>query len=164
MRHNGEKEDMFLDLVDRYKGVIVKVCYMYATRTSHFDDLYQEVLVNLWQGMDRFRGQSSPSTWIYRIAINTCITWHRRNGKHDAWMPIDDAPEPADDDSMERMSDLNDMYSLISGLDPIEKAIIMMWLDEKSYDEICEVTGFTRANVATRIHRIKDKLMKRENS
>ena len=77
-----DKEQRFIELTDAYKDVVAKVCYFYASPSAGFDDLYQEVLINLWQGMDSFRGEAKISTWIYRTAINTCITWHRRNNRH----------------------------------------------------------------------------------
>lgn len=131
---------------------------MYATDDDHFKDLYQEVLINLWQGIDRFRGDARLSTWIYRICINTCVTYFRRNHYHDETMSLDNIVEIPDGD-VSRLNDLKEMYRLISRLRKLDKAIILMWLDEKSYDEIAEVTGLTRNNVASRIHRIKAKLV-----
>lgn len=152
------KEQSFLDIIAQNQQLIYKVCYMYATDDDHFKDLYQEVLINLWQGIDRFRGDARLSTWIYRICINTCVTYFRRNHYHDETMSLDNIVEIPDGD-VSRLNDLKEMYRLISRLRKLDKAIILMWLDEKSYDEIAEVTGLTRNNVASRIHRIKAKLV-----
>lgn len=163
MKHTTEKEKHFLAVTDEYKEVIAKVCYMYSSPSVSFEDLYQEVLVNIWQGLDTFRGDAKLSTWIYRAAINTCITWYRRNGRHTGKGNVrleDIIVEPADSDGelATRLDNYRELYRLISLLNPIDKAIITLWLDEKPYDEIGKIMGLSQTNVAVRIHRIKDKL------
>lgn len=161
MDARDDKEKRFIALTDEYKEVVAKVCYFYMSPSASFDDLYQEVLINLWQGMDGFRGDAKLSTWIYRTAINTCITWHRRNARHSSGaVPIESLlAEPLDTaDGVSSLDDYRRLYSLISKLGGIEKAIITLWLDEKSYDEIAAITGISPGNVAVKLHRIKDKL------
>lgn len=132
---------------------------MYATDNDHFKDLYQEVLASLWQGLDSFRGDSKMSTWIYRTAINTCVTFFRRHKSHSQEnMSLDVVADMVGDDSSKQEM-LREMYRLISRLNKMDKALILMWLDERSYDEIAEVTGLTRNNVATRLRRIKQRLV-----
>ncbi len=146
-------------VVNDNRQMIYKVCYMYATDNDHFKDLYQEVLASLWQGLDSFRGESKMSTWIYRTAINTCVTFFRKHKSHGADTVTLEAVAdiPGDDNSRSDM--LKEMYRLISGLNKMDKALILMWLDERSYDEIAEVTGLSRNNVATRLRRIKQRLV-----
>ena len=154
----------FIDEVLHYDSVIRRICFMYSSNAMPFDDLYQETMVNLWRGFPAFRGESSLSTWVYRTTINSCITWYRRNRRHFGSAPLDDSIDSimaCNDDEHRR--DLADMYKLISQLDPLEKAIIMMWLDERSYDDIAEVTGLSHGAVATRLHRIRRKLSRSEN-
>jgi len=153
------KEQQFLDLIDRNKQLICKVCYMYATDSNHFNDLYQETLINIWQGIDRFRGDAQVSTWIYRTAINSCITFYRRNKVLANSGSIDDMADMIDDRS-DRPSQLREMYRLVSCLDKMDKALILLWLDEKTYDEISDITGISRNNVASRLRRIKARLIK----
>lgn len=159
-----EKEKEFLAVTDLYKEVIAKVCYLYSNPWASFDDLYQEVLINLWQGLDSFRGESKLSTWIYRTAINTCITWHRRNSRYTPRNTdrLDDMIlEPADcSDTAAAMEEYRELYRLISRLGAVDKTLITLWLDEKSYEEIAEITGMSQANVAVRLHRAKEKLSK----
>lgn len=158
MAPTDTKESRFLEITSQYKGVIAKVCALYAGQGALFDDLYQEVLANLWQGFDSFRGEAKISTWIYRAAINTCITWHRRNDKHTTSESLDTLtiePPEMTDDSNEQYRFL---LQLISKLGPLDKALITLWLDEKSYDEISLITGISSSNVAVRLHRIKSKL------
>ena len=157
----SEKESRFMAIVNDNRRMLCKVCYMYADSDEHFKDLYQEVLANLWQGLDSFRGDSRLSTWLYRTAINTCVTYFRHNGKHDRGkVGLDTLADTMSDDS-DRPAELRQMYRLIGGLDKMDKALILMWLDEKSYDEIAGVTGLPRNTVATRLHRIKYDLKSR---
>lgn len=149
---------LFLEIMRNHDALIYKVCYMYAEDEEHLRDLRQEVAANVWCGLDRFNGLSKVSTWVYRIALNTCITYFRRHGKHSAVSRLDDAAYVVADNSDERRAQLNMMYELIGRLGKIDKAIVMLWLDEHSYDEISEITGLTRSNVASRLHRIKHRL------
>ncbi|MBQ3606069.1 MAG: sigma-70 family RNA polymerase sigma factor [Muribaculaceae bacterium] len=157
MSHKSEKEQQFIAIIESNRQVIYKVCYMYAADDDHFKDLYQEVLINLWRGIDRFRGDAQLSTWIYRTSINTCVTYYRRNHKHDEALSLEGV-SVVDNDDGTRLQQIKEMYRLISRLDRMEKAIILLWLDEKSYDEISEITGLSRNNVASRLRRIKIKL------
>lgn len=164
MNRNDEATSRYLDLVERQRRVIYKVCYMYATSKDHLNDLYQEVLANIWQGLPKFRGESLESTWVYRIALNTCVSYFRRNDRHSGHLSMADIPDIADDsDSAEHLQQLKQMYRMIAELPALDKALIMMWLDEYSYDDIAEASGLTRANVASRLLRAKRKLMKRSN-
>lgn len=152
-------QERFLTLIDSCKGLISKVCYMYAVDSHHFKDLYQETLVNIWQGFDSFRGEACMSSWVYRITVNTCITCHRRNRVFANSVPLDgEVPGLACDD--ERMAHLKEMYRLVGCLNPVDKAIVLLWLDEKSYDEIAAVMGMSRNNVASKLRRIKERLVK----
>ena len=157
MGYKSEKEQQFIAIIENNRQVIYKVCYMYAADDDHFKDLYQEVLINLWRGIDRFRGDAQLSTWIYRTSINTCVTYYRRNHKHDEMLSLEGV-SVVDNDDGTRLQQIKELYRLISRLDRMEKAIILLWLDEKSYDEISEITGLSRNNVASRLRRIKIKL------
>ncbi len=158
-----DKERLFLEMIDSNRALISKVCYMYAVDRDHFKDLYQDALVNLWRGFDTFRGEAARSTWIYRVAINSCQTEYRHSRRSALNDNLDDHAELADQ-SVDRPSQLREMYRLISKLGRMDKALIMLWLDEKSYDEIAEITGLTRNNVATRLRRAKAKLVEAGDS
>lgn len=163
MAYQYDKEKRFAELIDDYKEVVAKVCYLYRSAHASFDDLYQEVLINLWQGLDSFRGEAKISTWIYRTALNTCITWYRRNSKFSSTTTLDElVSEPADSsaDSAAYLEEYRQLYNLISKLNPLDKALITLWLDDKPYDEIALITGLSQSNVGVRLHRIKDKLSK----
>ena len=145
--------------IDRIVG---KVCYLYAVDSDGFDDLYQEVLINLWRGFDGFEGRAKVSSWVYRVALNTCISYYRRNRRHTGRLPLTDSVGAADEDP-ERGERLRDLYALINRLDALEKAVVMLWLDELPYEEIAAITGLTRNNVASKLHRIKLKLREQAN-
>lgn len=154
----SEKESLLSEILTSYRPLLKKVCYMYATDEESFKDLYQETIINLWQGLDRFRGDAQISTWIYRIAFNTCVSYKRTLARQGEHVELDAAGNIAADDNS-RDDNLRMLYSLISRLNPVDKALIMMWLDEKSYEEMSDVIGLSKANVATRIHRIKSRLI-----
>lgn len=155
------REERFLDLVNSHKELVAKVCFLYSGPGAPAEDLYQEVMANIWEGLDSFRGEAKVSTWMYRMAINTCITWHRRNDRHSRErVSLEDLiSEPADmDSSAELVAGLRSLHALISCLNPVEKALISLWLEDKPYEEIAAIVGISKANVAVRIHRIKEKL------
>lgn len=155
---NDNKE--FIDMLLQNKRIIYKVCFMYAKDNDDINDLYQDVVLNLWKAFRNFRGHSNIGTWIYRIALNTCITGLRKKKNHD-YVPLNQDIDIRDD--CEHDDCLRQMYQLIHQLDQIDKMYIMLWLDEKSYDEIAEIVGVSRNNVAIRIYRIKEKLKKMSN-
>lgn len=157
-------EQQFRQILEEHRPLISRVCYMYAPDPDTYKDLYQEVLINLWQGFMRFRGECRLSTWIYRLALNSCLSFHRSVKRHhEGAVSIDSMTDIGGEDST-HASDLREMYRLISALNPFDKALIMLWLDEKPYDEIAEITGLSRPNVASRLHRIKARLVEMGNS
>lgn len=153
----------FEQLVERCDALIARICYMYASDSDHFADLRQETLIHLWKGFGKFRGESSESTWVYRTCLNTCISNYRSNRRHkEGAVSIDEVFDLADDESSrQRMEQLQLLYRLIDTLDPLDKALVMLWLDERTYDEIAEITGIGRNTIASRLHRIRHKLAKR---
>ena len=161
--HNA-RQQQFIDIIETNRPLISRICFMYAQDDDHFNDLYQEVLINLWQGIEHFEGRSKVSTWIYRTCINTCISCHRRSRRHtDGRNSLDAILElPADDTNTP--AHLKQMYDMIAMLNDFDKGLIMMWLDELSYDEISAITGLNRNNVASRLRRIKLKLIRQANS
>lgn len=158
--HLSQKEKTFNDIVKCNDRLIRKVCYMYADDIDHFRDLYQETLITLWQGLDKFKGRSKISTWIYRATINTCISSLRRTARHREGRRTLDAIIDIPSDDTQTTANLRRMYDMIASLRDMDKSIILMWLDELSYDEIAAITGLTRNNVASRLRRIKLQLIK----
>ncbi len=147
----------FEEFVRRHRRIIGKVCYLYAVDDADFDDLYQEVLVNLWQGLASFAGRAQASSWVYRVALNTCISQLRRHRRHRDARPLSEALACIDEEPAyrERLAELS---ALVARLDPVEKALLTLWLDELPYDQIAAITGLRRNTVASRLHRIRIKL------
>ncbi|MDE7473169.1 MAG: sigma-70 family RNA polymerase sigma factor [Muribaculaceae bacterium] len=162
MSNKSQRTLLFDIILSQYGPMVSKICYMYGCDDEQRKDLYQECMANVWQGLRTFRGDSKLSTWLYRTCINTCITSYRRNSVRST-VPLDNVAQVADDDD-HRGDKLRQMYNLISQLSPVDRAIIMMWLDEKNYDEIGDVTGMPRNTVASRIRRIKAKLIEQANA
>ena len=154
-------EREFASLIKEHSRIINKVSYFYATDKVPFDDLRQEIYLNIWTGLNQFRGESKMSTWIYRVAVNSALMVIRSTRSKIETVSLDfgllDVSSELDDAQKENLQTLN---ALISRLENIEKAIILLWLDEYSYDEIAETLGLNRNTVGTKLHRIKDKLSK----
>jgi len=155
-------EQEFITLVKQYERVIYKVCTFYVSETSPLEDLYQEIVLNLWKEYPNFRKESQTSTWLYRIALNTCITDLRRNAKHRQNVSLELSEHIIFEQDTQSV-EIQELYSLIYKLNRIERSIILLWLEEKSYQEIADVTGFSVANVATRLKRTKEKLKNMSN-
>ena len=154
-------EREFASLIKEHSRIINKVSYFYATDRMPFEDIRQEIYVNIWSGMNQFRGESKMSTWIYRVAVNSAMMAIRSSRSKIETVSLDfgllDVSSELDDIQKENLQTLN---TLISRLENIEKAIILLWLDEYSYDEIAETLGLNRNTVGTKLHRIKNKLSK----
>ena len=151
----------FASVIQEHSRIINKVCYFYATDRMPFDDLRQEIYVNIWLGLRQFKGESKISTWIYRIAVNTSLMALRssRSNIETVSLAITLQELSSEIDDAER-ENLETLRTLISQLEDMEKAIILLWLDEHTYDEIADTLGMKRNTVATKIRRIKDKLSK----
>ena len=151
-----EKE--FLEMIHEHKKIIYKVVSFYANEDSPFNDLYQEVVINLWKGFPTFRGDSKVSTWIYRIALNSCISSFRKEMLKPVRVELTwDIPD------YDNSEDIAELYNLIGRLGILERALVLLYLEEKSYQEISEITGLTITNVATKLSRIKNKLKEMSN-
>ena len=157
---NLDTERQYEKVIDSYGGLIAKICYYFSADPEEFKDLRQEVLLNIWKGWEKFRNDSKLSTWIYRVSFNTCVSYQRKERKAKDTISIDhviDLPGDQDSDLLERY---NAMHRLIRQLNFEDRAIILMWLDEKSYDEIAELMGINRNTLAVRLKRIKEKLVR----
>lgn len=158
------RKETFGIIMNQYSSLISRICFAYARNREDLDDLRQDVFINIWKGLSTYRRDCTESTWIYRIALNTCISFVRKRSLRVKTISVDemlaDVQESEEDDSLrERMAELHKAISILS---PIERAIITMRLDEHSYEKIAEVIGISRNNVAIRLHRIKSKLSKIE--
>ncbi len=148
-------EREFTELVRQHKATIYSVCYLFSKQPQEVDDLFQEVLINLWQGFESFEGRSELRTWVWRVSLNTCLTAERKlkrkNEKLDVSFNL-----YADSDSESRQ--IRQLYERIQGLQPFDRAIVLLWLEGMPYEEIASIVGITVKNVSVRLHRIKEQL------
>jgi len=149
-------EQEFLSVIREYERVIYKVCYLYTTPNATLNDLYQEVVLNIWKAFPKFRRECKISTWIYRIALNTCISFIRKEKNIPEIVTLtQEADRSEEDDETQTM--LQQLYRMINRLGQLEKSIILLYLEEKSYEDISEITGLTVTNVATKLNRQTEK-------
>ena len=157
---NLEKE--FTRIVCEYKDTIYMVCYMFSKDNAEVEDLYQEILINLWKGFPKFRGDSNARTWIYRVSLNTCISSERKKSRNVETLPLS-LDINLFDDSDEDSKQVQMLRNRINKLGPFDRAIVLLWLENLSYDEIGAIVGISAKNVSVRLVRIKDQLKKMSN-
>ena len=134
---------------------------MFAKDADEVNDLFQEVLINLWSGLGQFRGESKVNTWIYRVSLNTCISQDRKK-KQQATVPLTmDINLFEDNDEDTRQIQM--LYKRIHQLKPFDRAIVLLWLENMSYEEIAAIVGITVKNVSVRLYRIKEQLKQMSN-
>jgi RNA polymerase sigma factor (sigma-70 family) len=149
-------EKIFLQIIGENQRIIHKISRMYRDSEEDRQDLFQEIVFQLWKSFPEFRHESKPGTWIYRIALNTAISTYRKRK-----VLIDLASEPPETSNnfeFEVSENEERMYLALQALNDAEKAIISLYLDDYSYSEIAEIMGITENNVGVRINRIKEKL------
>ena len=150
------KETVFSRIVREHKSTIYTVCYMFSKDKQEVDDLFQEVLVKLWQGYDSFQGKSDLRTWIYRVSLNTCISIDRKK-KRRKTQPLLEGIDLFDkNDADNRQTDM--LHERIGRLQPFDRAIVLLWLENMSYDEIAQIVGISVKNVSVKLYRIKEQL------
>lgn len=155
-------DDSFRRLISDHSAIINKVCYMYADSVEDFDDMRQEAFINLWNGYASFRGEAVLSTWVYRVTLNSCVSYFRKYHRNGHMTPLDTIYDlPSSDIDLDCR--MNEMHALINKLGRVEKALILLWLDEYPYDTIADIMGLPRNTVASRLHRIKEKLVRYSN-
>lgn len=156
------KEQQFTRLVSESKSTIYTVCYMFSKDEDEMNDLFQETLVNLWKGFDGFEGRSDARTWVYRVALNTCISVDRKKKKHSKSVPLTmDVNLFEDNDADSRQVQM--LRQRISRLQPFDRAIVLLWLENMSYEEIGQIVGISTKNVSVRLYRIKEQLKNMSN-
>ena len=154
-----QDEQMFSQMVKDNRGTIYSVCYMFSNDADEVADLFQEVLVKLWNGFGSFKGQSDIKTWIYRVSLNTCISIDRkkrRRRKAMLSMEVDYF-----DDSNTNTAQVRLLHQRIAQLQPLDRAIVLLWLEQVSYDEIGDIVGISAKNVSVKLVRIREQLKKK---
>jgi RNA polymerase sigma-70 factor (ECF subfamily) len=153
-----EKE--FLQIITQHQGIILKVCRMYGNNHDDAEDLFQEIVLQLWRSYPGFRHEAKVTTWMYRLALNTAITSLRKGSQKLQWQPLKlqhlnfSAPE---DQRLDVQYD-QELQQAINVLNKLDKALVMLYLDERSYREMAEIMEMSEVNIGVKINRIKKKL------
>ena len=151
---NIEKE--FTTAVSQHKDTIYMVCSMFSKDNAEVEELYQEILINLWRSFPSFEHRSSLRTWIWRISLNTCISIDRKKRRRSK-LPLEmdiDLYNDSDRDTKQ----IKMLHERINRLGPFDRAIILLWLENMSYEEIGAIVGISEKNVSVRLYRIKEQL------
>lgn len=160
MTQNKEASQKFHQILERNKGILLKVSRTYCRNVEDREDLIQEILIQIWKSLHKYNGSSSITTWIYRISLNVAISYYRKSSRSISpvftntieIVQIEDVPG---DDKQEKLAQLE---RFISELNEFDKALILLYLEDKSYAEIAEIMGLSLTNVGTKLNRIKEKL------
>lgn len=155
------KQKRFEQMVNQNKGTIYTVCYMFSKDSDEVADLFQETLINLWKGMPEKDEISNIKGWIYRVSLNTCISLNRKKKSRPT------VPLTMDIDLFESKSEKEQqvemLHKRITRLQPFDRAIVLLWLEDISYEEIGLILGITAKNVSVRLTRIREKLKQMSN-
>ena len=155
------EKEIFVQLIQENRKIIYKICNSYCVHKDNRDDLAQEIVYNLWKSYHSFDPAFKFSTWMYRIALNVAISFYRHENKTRPYVPFTENLIVFENDTSintETETNLGLLMKFINELKEIDKSVMLLYLDEKGYKEIAEITGITESNVATKINRIKDKL------
>lgn len=155
-------ELQFTRMVKEYRKTVYTVCYFFSKDTEEVNDLYQEILINLWKGFPNYRGESSLKTWIWRVSLNTCSNQERKKKSRIQTVPLSiDIDLYNDEDAGSRQIQM--LYDRINRLDVFDRAIILLWLENMTYQDIADVVGISVSNITTRLFRIKEQLKSMSN-
>tara|TARA_Y100000385_G_scaffold127148_1_gene132288 strand:- start:1291 stop:1776 length:486 start_codon:yes stop_codon:yes gene_type:complete len=152
--------DFYTNSILPYTGIIIKICRAYSNSQEDFEDYYQEVCLQIWRSKDNFKGNSQWSTWIYRLSLNVCMTLRKLENKRNLQIPkSNNLPEITNQELFSFQDEsLEELYRAIKQLSEINRAIILLHLEEKSHKEIAFIIGTNSNNIGVRIQRIKKKL------
>ncbi|MEP7251446.1 MAG: sigma-70 family RNA polymerase sigma factor [Ginsengibacter sp.] len=157
--NKNEQKQIFEDWLDKYKALIFKIVKAYALSAADQNDLFQEITIQLWHSIPTFRKESSTSTWVYRISLNTAIKWVRKEQKHYQSEPLDNVEIVLKDSGSVIDERLAWLYEEIHQLDEIDRSVALLMLDGFSYKEMAGILGITESNVGVKINRIKKYLI-----
>ncbi len=155
----SQKEKEFSQLIQDNQGLIIKVSRLYTNSLEDEQDLFQEIVLQLWRSYDTFKGNSKISTWMYRVALNTAITLFRKKTRAPKTDELQDSHQgaPLEDDD-EKQDQITLLYSVVKMLPNVERAIVMMYLDDQPYREIAETLGISEVNARVKMNRLKKTL------
>ena len=157
-----KQEADFVALLEENQNIIHKICRLYTESEAEHKDLFQEISIQLWRSFDRFEGKSKFSTWMYRVGLNTAITLYRKEKKRIDNNILNDEISRIEVDQYDPVIDeqLNWLYQKIEKFSEIDKALVLLYLEDKKYDEIANTLGITAVNARVKMNRIKKRLKK----
>lgn len=158
----SESEKDFVKLLNEHQNIIHKICKLYTKGDAEHNDLFQEISIQLWKSFHRFEGKSKFSTWMYRVGLNTAITLYRKEKRRISTQSINEAITEIKPDDYDPKQDeqLIWLYQKIESFSEIDKALVLLYLENKRYDEIAETLGISPVNARVKMNRIKLKLKK----
>ena len=160
-------KEQFLDILEKNIGIIIKISRVYTKVNQDREDLINDITLELWKSFKNFNGDSKISTWIYRVALNISMNYKRKKKNDSLFHSINDFKKEDTHNwlvEQDNSSNLEALYDCIDELNEINKAIILLYLDGNSHDEISEIIGISKTNVSTRISRIKEQIRDLINS
>lgn len=160
------EKETYISVIKEHQNLIYKICFTYCSEEEDRRDLQQEILIQLWNALSKYDGRVKMSTWVYRIALNTAISFYRSGRKHKSnKQTLDESIISLPD--MSENTELNEqiamLYQVIEQMNSLEKALILLYLDGNKYRDIAEIMGITETNVATKISRIKQQIKEKFN-
>ena len=159
---NASQEALFKRWLEQHSGLVFKVARTFAPSDADRDDLVQEILLQLWRSLPRFEGKAKESTWIYRVALNTALAWHRGENKRRAtqtpFLALEEFPGPDDPAAREREELVARLYAAIRHLPKMDAALVLLYLDDLSYREMAEVLGISETHVGVKLNRARKTL------
>lgn len=155
-------ESEFIALLEEHQNIVHRICRIYTQSEAEHKDLFQEISIQLWRSFDRFEGKSKFSTWMYRVGLNTAITLYRKNKKRIDTYEINEEINGIELDDYDPVIDeqLNWLYEEIEKFSEIDKALVLLYLENKRYNEIAETLGISPVNARVKMNRIKQRLKK----
>ncbi|WP_197086216.1 RNA polymerase sigma factor [Sphingobacterium sp. IITKGP-BTPF85] len=155
-----EQKEFFQQIIEQHKGILFKVARVYCHDEHDRDDLMQEMMIQIWQSVPRYKEQFKISTWLYRISLNVAISFYRKNTTRTNRFTVlnEQTSDVYKEEKVETEQQLDLLEQFISELRELDKALILMYLEDKSHHEMAEILGLSVSNIGTKIGRIKDKL------
>ncbi len=157
---DGKRDpSLFRRWLEDHKGIVLKIARAFTASPEDRDDLFQEIALQLWRALPSFRGDSKPSTWIYKIGLNKALTWQRGEGRRGRrQVPLIEVSEPATPESQGRHALLDRLYGEIRKLAEIDRSLLLLMLDGVPYGEMAQILGLSESNIGVRLNRAKKKL------
>lgn len=156
-----EQKQLFQEIIEQHKGILFKVARTYCSNENDREDLIQEMMIQIWRSLPRYDKQFKLSTWLYRVSLNTAISFYRKHSTNKYTELDEQAAQIPTEDTTENERQLKLLEQFIGELKEMDKALILLYLEDKSHAEIAEILGMSTSNVGTKVGRIKKKLKER---